>query len=357
MRNNVRYYRLYKGVSQRWLAQKVGCSHSTLGAIERGESAPNVYLAMRIARAFDSAYVTNTDSYIFDNICAVLHCTPDSIHGIIPIKTGLTNLSFKFTCNGRDYVYRHPGAGTEAYIDRPAEARALEVAKALGLDDTFLYIDAAKGWKISHYIEDAAILDYHNDEQVDTALRMLRRLHTSGIQLDGRFDIWEKINGFLDLLQGTDVSDFTGMQELHETMCALHERLKGDAVPLCACHCDSYNPNFLIDKQGKMYLIDWEYAGMADPGCDIGTFIACSDYTPEEAEQVIARYLGHAPTGAELRHYIGYVAMASYFWFLWGLYQEACAKHVGEYLYIWYKYTKQYARLTLERYDHEEEFA
>ena len=47
----------------------------------------------------------------------------------------------------------------------------------------------------------------------------------------------------------------------------------------------------------------------------------------------------------------------SYFWFLWGLYQEACAKHVGEYLYIWYKYTKQYARLTLERYDHEEEFA
>ena len=164
-------------------------------------------------RAFDSAYVTNTDSYIFDNICAVLHCTPDSIHGIIPIKTGLTNLSFKFSCGGRDYVYRHPGAGTEAYIDRPAEARALEAAKALGLDDTFIYIDAARGWKISHYIEDAAILDYHNDEQVDTALRMLRRLHTSGVQLDGRFDIWEKINGFLDRLQGTHVSDFTGMQD------------------------------------------------------------------------------------------------------------------------------------------------
>lgn len=54
MRNNVRYYRLYKGVSQRWLAQKVGCSHSTLWAIEHGESAPNVYLAMRIARALDA---------------------------------------------------------------------------------------------------------------------------------------------------------------------------------------------------------------------------------------------------------------------------------------------------------------
>lgn len=229
-------------------------------------------------------------------------------------------------------MYRHPGAGTEAYIDRPAEAQALEAAKALGLDDTFLYIDAAKGWKISHYIEDAAILDYHNDEQVDTgaASCMLPACNTSGIQLDGRFDIWEKINGFLDLLQGTDVSDFTGMQELHETMCALHERLKGDAVPLCACHCDSYNPNFLIDKQGKMYLIDWEYAGHGRPWLrHRHIYRPGSDYTPEEAEQVIARYLGHAPTGAELRHYIGYVAMASYFWFLWGLYQEACAKHVA----------------------------
>ena len=72
---------------------------------------------------------------------------------------------------------------------------------------------------------------------------------------------------------------------------------------------------------------------------------------------MIALYLGHAPTGAELRHYLGYVAMASYFWFLWGLYQEACAKHVGEYLYIWYKYAKQYAQLALERYDQEEAFA
>mgnify|MGYP007127985042 FL=1 len=48
--------------------------------------------------------------------------------------------------------------------------------------------------------------------------------------------------------------------------------------------------------------------------------------------------------------------MASYFWFLWALYQEKCAKHVGEYLYIWYKYAKQYAKLALELYDREEEF-
>lgn len=51
MKNNVREYREYKGVSLRWLARKVGCGASTLCDIEMGKSIPNVHLAIRIARA------------------------------------------------------------------------------------------------------------------------------------------------------------------------------------------------------------------------------------------------------------------------------------------------------------------
>ena len=51
MKNNVREYREYKGVSLRWLAGKVGCGTSTLCDIERGKSIPNVRLAIRIAKA------------------------------------------------------------------------------------------------------------------------------------------------------------------------------------------------------------------------------------------------------------------------------------------------------------------
>lgn len=51
MKNNVREYREYKGVSLRWLARRVGCGASTLCDIERGKSIPNVHLAIRIARA------------------------------------------------------------------------------------------------------------------------------------------------------------------------------------------------------------------------------------------------------------------------------------------------------------------
>lgn len=305
-------------------------------------------------RTFDSSYIANTDSYIFNNICRTLHCTPDNIHGITPIKTGLTNLSFRFTCGEKNYVYRHPGIGTETYIDRRTEAEAMNIAKELGLDDTFIYIDPDKGWKISYFIEDASTLDYHNAEQVQTAMGMLRRLHSSGMTMHGTFDIQARINDFTNKLQDTDI---TGFRELQDLMRTLYGYLQQDSVSPCPCHCDSYDPNFLLDRSGKMYLIDWEYAGMSDPGCDFGTFIACSDYSPEEAEQVLAVYLEHTPAPEERRHYLGYVAMASYFWYLWALYQEKCAKHVGEYLYIWYKYAKQYGRMALKLYATEEEKA
>lgn len=301
-------------------------------------------------RAFDNAYITNTDSYIFDNICSVLGCSADNIENIVPIKTGLTNLSFKFTCKGKQYVYRHPGVGTDSYINRKSEAEAMNAARKLGLDDTFIYIDELKGWKISHYIEDAATLDYHNNEHIEQAMRMLRKLHTSNIAVSGKFDIWEKINDFYAKLDGSDTSDFTGMNELRETMSAINNYLNREHSSPCLCHCDSYDPNFLLDKNGKMYLIDWEYAGMSDPGSDIGTFIACSDYTLDEADKVIEIYLERKPTPEERRHYIGYVALVAYFWFLWALYQEKCAKHIGEYLYIWYKYSKQYGKLALDLY-------
>lgn len=51
MKNKVREYREYKGVSLRWLARKVGCGTSTLCDMEKDRSVPNVRLAIRIARA------------------------------------------------------------------------------------------------------------------------------------------------------------------------------------------------------------------------------------------------------------------------------------------------------------------
>lgn len=230
----------------------------------------------------------------------------------------------------------------------------MQIAQELGVDDTYIYIDPVEGWKISHYIKDARTLDYHDADQVEDALKILRCLHGSGKKTRYHFDIWQEISKFKEILNESNRMDFKDMQEMGERIEKLHGYLEQDGIEETICHCDSYSPNFLIDHKDKMYLIDWEYSGMSDPGVDIGTFIACSDYDMEKAEEIIKIYLGHEPEERELRHFIGFTAASSFYWFVWALYQESVGKTVGEYLYIWYRYTNKYSKRALELYEGKE---
>lgn len=302
-------------------------------------------------REFDSSYIQNVNSGIFANIRKVLGCSDSEITGIHPIKTGLTNVSFYFTCRGKKYVYRHPGVGTEVYINRQSEAASMQIAKQLGLDDTFIYMDAAEGWKISYYLEGCHTLRYHSRKETDQALSLIRTLHSSQLTTGYDFDIWGEIVKFEAALAKAGRTDFDDLAVLHADIERIHAYVDADSIPKCLCHGDCYDPNFLVSKQGKMYLIDWEYSGMADPACDLGTFIACSDYSMKKADETIERCLGHKPDPQELRHYIAYVAILSYYWFVWAIYQDSVGKTVGEYLYIWYRYTKTYSKRTLSLYE------
>ena len=63
-----------------------------------------------------------------------------------PLKQGITNLSCHFAVGDDEYVYRHPGIGTEKIVDRSAEFAGLRLAAELGIDDTFITGDPAAGW-------------------------------------------------------------------------------------------------------------------------------------------------------------------------------------------------------------------
>lgn len=264
----------------------------------------------------------------------------------------MTNLSFRFICRGIWYIYRHPGVGTETYINRHSEAASMAVAQKLGLDDTFMHINAEEGWKLSYYIQDAEQLDYRNWEQVQKALQALQVLHRSEAETAYEFDIWKIINNFQQHLADIGRDDFKDMHFLRSKMEALYRSMLKDGRR-CLCHADSFNTNFLFDTSGKVYLIDWEYSGMADPAVDIGIFVTCADYTWTEVLNVLKIYLGHEPMGMELFHYISYIAICSYYCFLWALYQESNGKSVDQYMYIWYQNTKVYEQKAEEIYQGE----
>lgn len=308
-------------------------------------------------REFDSDYINNTGSKVFKNICGVLNCEEEDIFDICVLKKGMTNSSFCFTCkkNGKKYVYRHPGDGTEAFISRDSEFFSMQVAKELGLDQTFIYMHPTEGWKISYFIENARSLDYHNTEELKEALRLLAKLHNANVQSNYSYRLWDQANDFFEkirLLGKYDTNDFYHLRERIES---LYQFTQKDAWPECLNHCDALAANFLIDAnkssvKNNIVLIDWEYSGQGDTAQDLGSFIACSDMSYTEAMQAIEIYLEHKPTKEELRHYLAYTAIASYCWYLWAIYQETNGVDTGEFKELWHKYTYQYSDIARELY-------
>ena len=300
--------------------------------------------------AFDRDFFTNVDSRILNNICNTLDCQREDISEVNPVNAGLTNLSTLFTVKGVKYIYRHPGNGTEEIINREGETVALGIAKELGLDDTFVYEQPQEGWKISRYIDGCHELDYKNKDEVKRALEMARMLHTSGKTSPYTFDCYKESTNIARILREMDYPLPNGFEKLEARISVLAQHMREDAGEPVLCHNDFYGPNFLI-KGDEMRLIDWEYAAMGDPTCDIGNFVAQgSGYSVEETLEILPLYYGRDATQEEQRHCLAAVAVVGWYWYVWAMYKEAMGNPVGEWLYIWYRAAKQYCAAAEERY-------
>lgn len=302
---------------------------------------------------FDHDFTQNVDSSILDNICRVLTCDREQIVDLEPINEGLTNLSFKFSVRRggerETYVYRHPGVGTDEIINRASEAFSQTVAKKLDIDDTFIYQDPDTGWKISRFVEVVCPFDYHNRKHVSEALDLIRRLHQSGECSEWTHDLYEESEKIRGLLASRSYPGFPDFDSLAETARHLSELVKRDDEGSVLCHNDFYGPNFLVSAD-RIDLIDWEYSAMSDYASDLGVFICCSDYTLDEARTVINAYFGGEATPEQMRRSLAFVSLAGYYWFVWALYKDATGDPVGEWLYLWYKFAKDYAKIALDLY-------
>ena len=305
-------------------------------------------------RAFDPHFLENVDSEIFDNIVSVLGCTKAEIHNVYPLKQGLTNLSCHFATNDGEYVYRHPGIGTELLINRKGEVAAQTVAKELGIDDTFIFEDPARGWKISRFVPNCRNLDPHDTSQVARAMQMARSLHESNVSVETTFDFYQEAKRYESLLLEKGPIDIPGYAEDAADAAALEAFVAADNAPKCLCHNDFFMLNFLIDEVDKYYLIDWEYSGMSDYANDFGTFCVCCQLSPSEIDEALEAYFGRKPTHAERAHNLAHIALAGWCWYLWSLFKESEGDFVGEWLYIYYNYGREYLTRAIELYKGED---
>ena len=294
-------------------------------------------------RQFDTGYMSHARSDIIRNIKLVFRCDEEDIVDFRTVHEGLTNTSFIFQIDGVDYIYRHPGDGTESIINRRNEKTSLMQAKKHGIDPTYIYMDVIEGWKISKYITAFREPNYKDFEDSKRIIAVLKKLHHAPIRVDYGMKPWEDALIMEQLLKEKDANCFAPHEALKGKVGSLYQRTKGDGVEKCFCHGDTYKPNWMIKPDGSVLLIDWEYAGYSDPGIDVGYYIVDAMYSFGDAERFIREYLGKDWTEQKAYHYMAYIAIIAYYWFVWAMYRESCGACIGKALYNWRTMAEKYS--------------
>lgn len=299
-------------------------------------------------RSFDTQYLGHTHSEIIRNIKLVFRCDEEDIVNFRNVSKGMTNTSFIFKIDGVDYIYRHPGDGTDSIISRRNEKTSLIKAKEIGIDPTYIYADVNEGWKISVFIPEFREPDYNSFEDSKKVLAVLRKLHAADIKVDYGMKPWEDAVDMEKLLLQKDPNSFKQYEALKQKICQLYQMTMDDGVEKCFCHGDTYQPNWMLRPDGSVILIDWEYSGYSDPGIDVGYYIVDAMYDFDEAERFIKEYLQDAYTDKKLFHFMAYTAIIAYYWFVWALYRESCGAVMGESLINWRNMAVKFADYLLK---------
>ncbi len=307
-------------------------------------------------RQFDSDFLFNVDSEIISNICNTLHCNPNDIKDINVINAGLTNVSFCFNVDNIQYVYRHLGGTSGNLINREAELFAQMKAKELKVDKSVITM-RLEGWKLSYCVQDLVECDFRKyPEQLKKGMKYLRKMHA--IEVKEPIKIFDDFEEGVKLMKIASTTKGNLLVEFAEEIAKakrLSEYLKADAERLgikpVICHNDTYEPNYLATKDGDLYLIDWEYAGMNDPANDLACFFCRYDYTDEQIEVFMREYFQRELTSDEHRHYWAYIALCAFYWFGWGLYKGSVGDDDGFFFLLAYRNFHRFIDQALKMYE------
>lgn len=235
---------------------------------------------------------------------------------------GLTNRVYRIG----DLVLRLPGRGTEAYIDRTAEAISARAAAAAGVSPEVIHADPTTGVMVTRFIAGTETMSpaafRSRKGSPARAGQAFARLHASGAAFPARFELFAMIDDYLGHLTGKDVALPQGYHQVLDEAQSIRAALAARPLPLAPCHCDPLCENFL-DTGSRMWVVDWEYCGMNDPMWDLGDLSVEGGFDAAQDAEMLQAYFGGPPAPADLGRMVIYKAMCDLLWTLWGLLQLA----------------------------------
>ena len=287
------------------------------------------------------------NSEVLDIIAKTLQCSPSEIVEIEALKKGMTNRSFRFRCKNKRYIMRIPGEGTGKMIDRKQEYDVYQVIGKEKICDPIYYIEPQKGYKITEFLEGARPCNPMCKKDVKDCMDYLKSIHKKGLEVNHTFDIFQQIEQYESYWNG-EKSIYRDYAETKKKIYELKQYIDCQEKEWTLTHIDAVPDNFLFVND-RIYLIDWEYAGMQDPHVDIAMFAIYAMYDRDKVEELIDTYFeDNCPAEIRTKIYC-YISVCGFLWSNWCEYKRICGVEFGEYSLRQYRYAKEYYRIAKER--------
>jgi thiamine kinase-like enzyme len=253
------------------------------------------------------------------------------------LSGGITNKLYRIQSEKGDCTVRVYGDKTDLFIDREDEAHTIQEMAKIGVGSQLVKFLPEKGVTIVDFIDDAIVLT--NDHFLDKTLHArivepVRKIHTSGVKLKRIFNPLLEVMKMSAILKQLKVEypefDITGTIQ---RLIKLSSIINIPESEYTACHNDLLADNFILIEEeaahkydSPMYIIDWEYGGMAPKYYDIADMFQ-EILVPRDVEKnIVKEYCDGEKIDRTLFYIDLFKPFPDIYWFLWSLIQLNVSK-------------------------------
>jgi thiamine kinase-like enzyme len=224
---------------------------------------------------------------------------------------------------GKKYVMRVPGIGTDMFIDRDVERDCMIQAAKAGVGPAVAYQIDPEGALVIDFVEGEILhpetMAGHPD-RIKQAVATVKVFH-QGCTFKHDIKLFDMLRKYTKIARDIDAPMPERLEAMLVAMEDVEQATQRNPVTAVACHNDLLSENFIIDADGKMWIIDWEYGGMTDPYFDLGDYVMEHPFSRDEERLIVETYCGEMD-----EKYFGrlmlYKALSAIWWGVWAMIQH-----------------------------------